>query len=103
MYVTPEQVVAGNKAGVEALIGFANTQFAAFERISALTFNATKSAFEDSIAHTKALLNAKDVQDFVNLNNSVAQPTIEKAINYSRSLYDVPTQSGGEVSKLVES
>ena len=102
MYLTPEQVIASNKAGVEALIGLANTQFAAFERISALTFNATKTAFEDSVAHTKALLNAKDVQDVVNLNAAVAQPAIEKAISYSRNLYDVASQSQSEVTKLVE-
>jgi phasin family protein len=102
MYLTPEQVIASNKAGVEALIGLANTQFAAFERFSALTFNATKSAFEDSVAHTKALLNAKDVQDVVNLNASVAQPAIEKAISYSRNLYDVASQSQSDVTKLVE-
>ncbi|HXC37658.1 MAG TPA: phasin family protein [Burkholderiales bacterium] len=102
MYLTPEQVIASNKAGVEALLGLANTQFAAFERISALTFNATKSAFEDSVAHTKALLAAKDVQDVVNLNAAVAQPAIEKAISYSRNLYDVASQSQGEVTKLVE-
>ena len=103
MYVTPDQVVATNKAGVEALIGLAHTQFAAFERLSALTFNATKSAFEDSVAHTKALLNAKDVQEFMNVNAAVAQPALEKVIAYSRNVYDVATQSQTEVTKMVES
>ena len=103
MYITPEQIAASNKAGVEALIGLAHNQFAAFERLSALTFNATKSVFEDSMAHTKALLNAKDVQDFVNLNSSMAQPAIEKAIAYSRNVYDVAASSQGELTKLVES
>lgn len=103
MYVTPDQVVATNKAGVEALIGLAHTQFAAFERLSALTFNATKSAFEDSVAHTKALMNAKDVQEFINVNAAVAQPALEKVIAYSRNVYDVTTQSQSEVTKMVES
>lgn len=102
MYVTPEQVVATNKAGVETLISLAHSQFAAFERLSALTFNATKSAFEDSVAHTKAVLNAKDVQELVNLNTSAAQPTIEKAIAYTRNVYEVATQSQGDLTKLVE-
>ena len=47
----PEQIAATNKAGVEAILGFAHSQFAAFERLSALHFNATKSAFEDSVNH----------------------------------------------------
>ena len=41
---------------------------------------AMKSAFEDSIANTRALLGAKDVQEFVSLQNSFAQPALEKAI-----------------------
>ncbi len=103
MYVTPDQVVATNKASVEALIGLAHTQFAAFERLSALTFNVTKSAFEDGIAHTKALMGAKDVQEIINVNTTATQPSIEKAIAFSRNIYDVATQSQSELTKLVES
>ena len=102
MYVTPDQIVASNKASVEAFIGLAHAQFAAFERLSALTFNVTKSAFEDSVAHTKAVLNAKDVQELINLNSAVAQPALEKVIAYSRNVYDVTAQSQTEVTKLVE-
>jgi phasin family protein len=102
MYATPEQIAATNKAGVEALLGFANSQFAAFERLSALNFNATKSAFEESVDHAKSLLGAKDIQEFVNLNTAVAQPTLEKAIAYSRSVYELAFQAQGELAKLAE-
>lgn len=102
MYMTPEQVAATNKAGVEAMLGFANSQFAAFERLSALNFNATKAAFEEGIGHAKALLNAKDIQELVNLNSAAAQPSVDKAIAYSRSVYDVASQSQGEIAKFVE-
>jgi len=102
MYVTPEQIAAGNKAGVEALLGFANSQFAAFERWSTLNLNATKSAFEDTMSHTKALLGAKDVQEFINLNAAAAQPALEKAIAYSRSVYEVAAQSQAELTKALE-
>ncbi len=102
MYATPEQIAATNKAGVEALLGFANSQFAAFERLSALSFNATKSAFEESVDHAKSLLGAKDIQEFVNLNTAAAQPTLEKAIAYSRSVYELASQAQGELAKLAE-
>jgi phasin family protein len=102
MYVTPEQIAATNKAGVEAILGFANSQFAAFERLSALNFNATKAAFEEGIGHAKALLHAKDIQEFVNLNAAATQPTMEKAIAYSRSVYEVASQTQGELAKYVE-
>ena len=103
MYVTPEQIAATNKAGVEALLGLANSQYAAFERWSTLNLNATKAAFEDSMNHAKALLGAKDAQEFINLNAAAAQPALEKAIAYSRSVYEVAAQSQAELTKAVES
>lgn len=102
MYTTPEQIAATNKAGAEAILSLANSQFAAFERLSALHFNATKAAFEESVGHAKALLGAKDAQELVNLNAAVAQPALEKAIAYSRSIYEVASQSQGELAKFVE-
>jgi phasin family protein len=102
MYLTPEQIAATNKAGVEAILGFAHSQFAAFERLSALNFNATKAAFDEGISHAKALLSAKDVQDVVNLNAAAAQPTLEKAIAYSRNVYEITAQTNGELVKSIE-
>lgn len=102
MYVTPEQIAATNKAGVDAFISLASTQFATLERLSALNFNATKSAFEDSVNYAKALLGAKDPQEVVSLNATAAQPALEKAIAYSRSVYEVATQTQGELTKFVE-
>jgi len=102
MYVTPEQIQAANKANVEALLAVANAQFAAFEKLATISADAVKAAFEDSISNTRALMSAKDVQEFVSLQNTFAQPAIEKAIGYSRSLYQVATEANAEFSKVAE-
>lgn len=102
MYAIPEQISATNKAGIDWLIGLANAQFAAFERLSALNFNATKSAFDDSVSYAKALLGAKDAQEFASLNASAAQPALEKALAYTRSVYEIATQTQGEMTKFAE-
>ena len=102
MYVTPEQIQAANKANVEAFLAVANAQFAAFEKLATIQAGAVKSVFEDSIANTRALLGAKDVQEFVGLQNSFAQPTLEKAIAYSKSVYEVATGANAELSKVTE-
>ena len=102
MYVTPEQIAAANKAGVETLIGLANTQFAALERLSALNFNLAKSAFEESVGYTKSLLGAKDPQEFASLSATAAQPALEKALSYTRSVYEIATQTQAEMNKLAE-
>jgi phasin family protein len=102
MYVISEQIQATNKANVETLLAVANAQFAAFEKLANINASAVKSAFEDSIANTRALLGAKDVQEFVTLQNAFAQPAIEKAIAYSKSVYEVATEANSEFSKVTE-
>jgi phasin family protein len=102
MYVTPEQIQAAGKANIEALLAVANAQFAAFEKLAGIQANAVKGAFEDSIANARALLGAKDVQEFVSLQNSFAQPALEKAIAYSKSVYEVATSANAELSKVAE-
>jgi len=103
MYVTPEQIQAAGKANVEALLAVANTQFAAFEKLANIQAGAVKSAFEDSIANTRALLGARDVQEFVTLQNSFAQPALEKAISLSKTVYEIATETNAELSKVAES
>jgi phasin family protein len=102
MYLTPEQLASTNKAGVEALLGLASTQFAAIERLSALNFSVAKAAFEEGLGRTKALLNAKDAQEIFSLNAAASQPALEKAIAYSRSVYEVAAQTQGELAKFME-
>jgi phasin family protein len=102
MYVTPEQIQAANKANMEAILSLATTQFGAIEKFASLNANAVKAAFEDSIANARALAGAKDVQELVSLQSTFAQPAIEKAIAYSKSVYEVATETNAELSKVAE-
>ena len=102
MYVTPDQITGYSKAGVETLLTIARSNFAVYEKLAALNFNATKGAFEDGVNHTRALLNARDVQEYVNLNTSAAQPAIEKLIAYLRSVYELSAGQQAEFTRLLE-
>ena len=102
MTTTPEQIVAANKANVETLLTLANTAFASAERIAALNLNTARAVLEDTVASAKALMAAKDVQELLALQSSLAQPVVEKAVAYSRSIYEIASQTQEEVSKLFE-
>jgi phasin family protein len=102
MYVTPEHIQSATKASVDALLSVASAQFSALERIATLNSGALKGAFEDAIANARALAGAKDVQEFFSLQASFAQPAIDKAITYSKSVYEVATQTSADLSKLAE-
>ena len=100
--VTPEQVRAAAKANLEAVLELVTTQFAAAEKISNLQAIALKSAFEDTIANVRALSGANDVQEYVKLQASFAQPAYEKAAAYSKGVYEVVTQANADFTKVAE-
>ncbi|MDR2240910.1 MAG: phasin family protein [Zoogloeaceae bacterium] len=102
MLTTPEQLAAANKANVEAMLTLANTAFASAERLAALNLNAARANLEDGVNNAKALLGAKDLQEVVTLQATLAQPTVEKAVAYSRSVYEIFSQTQEEFSKLIE-
>ena len=102
MFNTPEQFAAANKASVDAMLTLANTALASAERIAALNLNPARSMLEDGVANAKAMLGAKDAQEFFAVQASIAQPGIEKAVAYSRSVYEISAQSKEEISKLIE-
>jgi phasin family protein len=102
-FFNPEQFAATNKASVESLLTLANTALASAERIAALNLNTARSLLEDGVANTKAILGAKDVQEALSVQASLAQPSVEKAVAYSRSVYEISAQSQEEISKLLES
>jgi len=102
MYKVPEQLTGVNRAGVETLVTLANAAFAGAERLAALNLNAARTLLEDSAANTRALLAVKDVQDLVSLQNTLAQPGLEKATDYSRSVYQIATETREALSEVVE-
>ncbi len=103
MFAAPEQLANANKANVEALLTLANTAFASAERLAALNLNIARAVLEDGVSSAKALLGAKDLQEVISLQTTLAQPAVEKAVAYSRSVYEISAQTQEEFSKLIES
>lgn len=102
MSFTPTQLAAARESNVEAALSLANSAFANAERLTTLNLNTARSAFDDSVANVQALLAAKDPQEFVKLQSSLAQPLVEKSVAYVRNVYEIASQAQEEVAKLVD-
>ena len=102
MSINPEQFAAANKAAVDSLLSVANTALASAERIANLNLETARSVVEDSAANAKALMGAKDVQEALSIQASLAQPNVEKAVAYGKSVYEISTQTQEELAKMVE-
>ncbi|MDR2165593.1 MAG: TIGR01841 family phasin [Zoogloeaceae bacterium] len=103
MSITPEQFTVANKAVVDSLLSLSNTALASAERIAALNLNTARSVLEDSVSSTKALLGAKDPQEAIAQQAAQVQPSVEKAVAYTRSVYEITAQAKEELTKQIES
>ena len=102
MFQAPEQFMALNKANLEAAVRFAGIALEGAERMLELQLKTAKSAFADGVQQAKAFTEIKDVQELAQLKNTLAQPTMEKATSYVKSVYDVAATTQSEINKLVE-
>jgi phasin family protein len=102
MYNTNEKLSTANKANVETLVTIANTAFASAERLAALNLNTARNMLEDTVGNAKALMAIKNPQDLMALQTALAQPALDKAVAYSRGVYEIATQTQEVLGKLFE-
>lgn len=103
MFKTNEQFTTTNKAAVDAMMTVANTSFATIERLAALNLNTARALLSDSTANVGALFAIKDAKGALALQSSLAKPMLENAVAYSRSVYEILSQSASGLSQIAES
>ena len=102
MSLNVEQFAAANKATVDSLLAVANTALASAERIAALNLNTARSALEDTASGVQTVLSAKDPQAALAAQKSLAQPAVDKAVAYGKSVFEITSQTQQELAKMVE-
>ena len=100
--LTPEQLIATQKANLQTLHGLTTKAFEGVEKLVELNLQATKAALAESAQHTQAVLSVKDAQELIALQASLFQPMAEKAAAYSRHLYDIASGTTSEFGKAFE-
>ena len=103
MTLNPAKFTDANRAVVDSLMAVANTALAAAERVVALNVDTVRSMVRDSSENAKTLLGAKNAQEAIGMQANQAQPSIEKAVAYSRALYEISSMAQEELTKLAQS
>ena len=101
-----EQLTAAQKANAEVMMALLQSAFNGVERLAALYMAATRELFNNSVASSQQLLSAKDAKDakdVAKLNSELAQPNVDKLMEYSRSVYDLVASMQKEVTSVMES
>lgn len=100
--LTPEQIMAAQKANIETLFGLTQKAFEGVEKLVELNVQVGKAALTESASNTQALLSVKDAQELMTLQATLMQPLAEKAVAYSRHLYDIASGTSAEFGKAAE-
>jgi phasin family protein len=100
--MTPEQLVANQKAQVESLFALANKSMDSVEKFVDLNMQAMKTSLQESAEQTLALLSVKDLQELSALQSGWMQPLAEKVLSYSRHAYEIAAGAQAELAKTAE-
>ncbi len=99
MFTKPEDFT---KSSFNFALFYANTTFDGIERLALLNLAAARSVFETTMSNVTALLGAKDVKSFVDLQKTIATPSIEKGMEYSRNVIAIASETKDKIAKEVE-
>jgi phasin family protein len=97
-----EQIIATNKANMEAFEGAIGQAYAGMEKLVELNMAATKAALEESFGHAKAVMSVKTPQEFMTLQTSFFQPMAEKSAAYLQHVQSIATEGSAGFTEQVE-
>lgn len=98
-----EQMIATNKANMEAFEGAMGQAYAGMEKLVELNMAATKAALGESFGHAKAVMSVKTPQEFMTLQTGFFQPMAEKSVAYFQHVQSIATEGGAGFTQQVES
>ncbi|MDR0775674.1 MAG: phasin family protein [Azonexus sp.] len=97
-----EQLTAAQKANTEVMLSLMRTAFTGIERLTALNLATTREFFSNTVANTQQLMAAKDANEIAKLNSKLAEPGVEKIVDYSRNVYDLVAEMQKEITAVME-
>ena len=102
LYPTPDNMTEAQRQNLDAMMKLSHKAFEGVEKMVELQLNAAKATLQETAEKFNALMSVKDAQEVVALNKEMAAPNTEKALAYSRAIYDIASQTSGEVQRLVD-
>lgn len=102
MFKTNEKFTAGNQAAVDTLLNVVNASLNGAERLAALNINTARAFVADGAVNVAALFAVKDPQSLIALQKTLVKPALEKAVAYSRGVYEIISQSSGGLTEIVQ-
>lgn len=97
-----QQFAEPNQANIDTAVRFARISLESAERLMKLQLEAAKAVLEENAKNAREISTIKDVNDVVALRAKLAEGGLEQALNYSRNMYEVASQTQSELGQLFE-
>ena len=106
MFANVEDLVKVQQEMLNATNNVAATAFEAAKKLAELNMQTARAGFEESAAQMQALMSAKDPKALTDLvsqmSAQLANPGSGKAATYAKKVYEISSQTGAELSALIE-
>jgi phasin family protein len=95
------EIAALNKRGLDAALDVAAILTDGWERLGRLHLEAAKSLLRESVDTSRGLLSSGSVGDWTPKIGAVVAASAEKAVGYSRNLYDIAAGTSVQLLELL--
>lgn len=102
MTAIPQQILDRQLAALSALTATQATLFSGFEKLVDLNMKVVKATLDEASQTSQQAAGVKDPQAAAAFASSLVQPGAEKAMAYSKHVYDIVTGVQNELAKLAE-
>ncbi|MYN14536.1 TIGR01841 family phasin [Pusillimonas sp. TS35] len=102
MSAIPEQILNGHKISLNNLLAAQGAMFTGFEKLIDLNLKVIKASLDEATEKTQQAIELKDPQEALAFTSALAQPTAEKALAYSKHVYDILNGVQVDLAKLAE-
>ncbi|WP_028357766.1 TIGR01841 family phasin [Brackiella oedipodis] len=102
MAVIPDQLAKQHQDNVNTYLTAQKSLFDGFEKLVNLNLQTMKAALQEQENLFKKVGEFKEPKEAIALAASSSQPNAEKAVNYSRSVYDIFANVSNELAQLAE-
>ncbi len=103
MSAIPQQVLNSQKDAIDTLVAFQGSVFSGFEKLVDLNLKVIKATLDEVAQKSQQVASIKDAQEAVAMSSTLVQPGAEKAMAYSKHVYDIVSAVQADLAKLSES
>jgi len=97
-----QQFAEMSQANLDKSIRLANITLSSAEHLFNVQISLARDLLAENAQTAKAVASAKSPQELLDLQKTLAQPSVEKSLAAARSVYDSAVKTQSELSKLLE-